>query len=234
MVHGQVNGLKRLGLMIGHEIDLLRSYPKAKRDLSQRLAEKTDEVRAIARRFDGEFFDGDRKHGYGGFNYNPKYWEPVIPHFEAHFGRLEGKSVLDVGCAKGFMLFDMTRLIPNVKVAGLDISRYAIEHSLPEIKPHLVVGDAKSLPYASDSFDLVISINTVHNLELAECKAAIKEISRVSKGSAFITVDAYSNEIERERMMAWNLTAKTILSVDDWKSLFEEIGYEGDFFWFIP
>ena len=109
--------------MIGHEIDLLRNYPKAKRDLSERLADKTEAVRAIARRFDEEFFDGDRKHGYGGFNYNPKYWEPVIPDFEAHYGSLVGKSVLDVGCAKGFMLYDMTRLIPNLKVAGLDISR---------------------------------------------------------------------------------------------------------------
>jgi len=220
--------------MLGREIDLLRSYPKTRRDLSQRLTEKTEEVRAIARKFDQEFFDGDRKHGYGGLNYNPKYWEPVIPDFESHFGSLRGKSVLDVGCAKGFMLYDMTRLIPNVKVAGLDISRYAIENSPLAVRPHVTVGDAKSLPYPSDSFDLVISINTVHNLELAECKAAIKEISRVSKGSAFISVDAYSNELERQRMMAWNLTAKTILSVDDWKSLFEEIGYEGDFFWFIP
>lgn len=220
--------------MLGREVDLLRNYPKAKRDLNERIAEKTDEVRAVARKFDQEFFDGDRKHGYGGFHYHPRYWEPVIPDFEAHFGSLEGKHVLDVGCGKGFMLYDISRLVHDVKVAGLDISRYAIEHGLAEVRPHLVVGDAKSLPYASNSFDLVISINTVHNLELGECKNAIREISRVSKGSAFITVDAYSNEDEKERMMAWNLTAKTILSVDDWKTLFEEVGYEGDFFWFIP
>lgn len=220
--------------MIGQEIDLLRNYPKAKRDLDGRLAEKTEQVRAVARRFDQEFFDGNRKYGYGGFNYNPKYWEPVIPDFEAHFGNLQGKHVLDVGCAKGFMLYDFSRLVKDVRVAGLDISRYAIEQSLAEVKPYLVVGDARSLPYATSSFDLVISINTVHNLELDDCKAAIREICRVSKGRAFITVDAYSNEVEKERMMAWNLTAKTILSVDEWKTLFEEVGYEGDFFWFIP
>ncbi len=234
MAHGQVNGVKGFGVMLGQEVDLLKNYPKAKRDLNERVAEKTDQVRAIAREFGQEFFDGDRKHGYGGFNYNPKYWEPVIPDFEAHFGSLEGKHVLDVGCAKGFMLYDMSRLVKDVRISGLDISRYAIENSLAEVKPHLVVGDAKALPYASDSFDLVISINTVHNLELVECKAAIREISRVSKGSAFITVDAYSNDDEKERMMAWNLTAKTILSVVDWKTLFEEVGYEGDFYWFIP
>lgn len=220
--------------MLGREIDLLRNYPKANRNLDQRLAEKTEDVRKIARQFDREFFDGDRKHGYGGFSYNPRFWEPVIPDFEDHFGALVGKSILDVGCAKGFMLFDLKRLVPGINVMGLDISPYAIEHSLPEVKPNLVVGNAKSLPFASGAFDVVISINTVHNLELQECKQAIKEIWRVSKGSAFLTVDAYSNDEERERMMAWNLTAKTILSVDDWKTLFEEVGYEGDFFWFIP
>ncbi len=234
MAHGEVDGFEGACLMLGREIDLLRNYPKANRNLDQRLAEKTDDVRNIARQFDREFFDGDRKHGYGGFSYNPRFWEPVIPDFQEHFGELAGKTVLDVGCAKGFMLFDLKRLVPGVNVMGIDISAYAIENSLPEVKSNLVIGNAISLPFASKAFDVVISINTVHNLELQECKQAIKEIWRVSKGSAFLTVDAYSNEEERERMMAWNLTAKTILSVDDWKTLFEEVGYEGDFFWFIP
>jgi ubiquinone/menaquinone biosynthesis C-methylase UbiE len=132
------------------------------------------------------------------------------------------------------MLYDIKRLIPSAEVTGLDISKYAIENSMPEVRSNLVVGNANSLPFASNAFDLVISINTVHNLELKECKEAIQEISRVSKGAAFLTVDAFSTEEERERMMAWNLTAKTILSIDDWKTLFQEIGYEGDFFWFIP
>jgi SAM-dependent methyltransferase len=220
--------------MLGREIDLLRMYPRASRNLDERLASKTEEIREIARRFDRDFFDGDRKHGYGGFSYNPKYWEPVIPDFVKHFGPLDGKSILDVGCAKGFMLYDIKRLMPSAEVTGIDISKYAIENSMPEVRSNLVVGNANSLPFASNAFDLVISINTVHNLELKECKEAIQEISRVSKGAAFLTVDAFSTEEERERMMAWNLTAKTILSVDDWKTLFQEIGYEGDFFWFIP
>jgi SAM-dependent methyltransferase len=234
MAHGQVDGCKESCIMLGREIDLLRMYPRASRNLDERLASKTEEIREIARRFDRDFFDGDRKHGYGGFSYNPKYWELVIPDFVKHFGPLDGKSILDVGCAKGFMLYDIKRLIPSAEVTGIDISKYAIENSMPEVRSSLVVGNANSLPFASNAFDLVISINTVHNLELKECKEAIQEISRVSKGAAFLTVDAFSTEEERERMMAWNLTAKTILSVDDWKTLFQEIGYEGDFFWFIP
>jgi ubiquinone/menaquinone biosynthesis C-methylase UbiE len=219
---------------MGIAIDLLRNYPKTARNLDERAAEKTEEVRAVAREFGEEFFDGDRKYGYGGFNYNSKYWSPVIPDFQYHFGPLTGRSVLDVGCAKGFMLYDLVRLVPDVHVAGIDVSDYAIQNSLPEVRPFLQVADARDLPFETNSFDVVISINTVHNLELEECKKALREISRVSQDHSFITVDAYSNEEERERMMAWNLTAKTILSVEDWVSLFEEVGYEGDYFWFIP
>jgi len=219
---------------MGIEIDLLRNYPKTNRDLSARQEEKSAEIREIARQFGKEFFDGDRKFGYGGFSYNPRFWEPVIPDVIHHFGSLENKSVLDVGCAKGFMLYDIKRYSPSTEIRGIDVSEYAINNAIPEIKENLMVADAKSLPFEDSSFDLVISINTIHNLDLEDCKLALREITRVSRGNAFLTVDAYNNREEEERMMAWNLTAKTILSVDDWKSLFEEVGYEGDYFWFIP
>lgn len=132
------------------------------------------------------------------------------------------------------MLFDFKRLVPDLVISGIDISEYAISQALPEVRDSLLVANAKDLPFKDDSFDLVVSINTVHNLELEECKLAIKEISRVGKGKSFITVDSYSNDDERERMFAWNLTAKTILSNSDWLTLFDEVGYEGDYGWFTP
>jgi SAM-dependent methyltransferase len=234
VVHGEIYGCEGVGLDMGAEIDLLQHYPKTSRNLEARVADKSDEIRAIAREFGEEFFDGDRKFGYGGFRYDQKYWSPVIPDFEAHFGSLSGKSVLDVGCAKGFMLHDLQRLVPGVEVAGIDISTYAIQNSLPEVKQFLQVADATDLPFKDKSFDVVISINTIHNLDLENCKQALREISRVSKGRSFVTVDAYSNDEEQARMLAWNLTAKTILSVEDWIELFDEVRYEGDYFWFIP
>jgi SAM-dependent methyltransferase len=234
VVHSEIDDPERAGLDVGIEVDLLRNYPKASRDLTTRLKTKSGEVRAIARQFGQEFFDGDRKHGYGGFSYDSKYWSPVIPDFEQHFGPLTNKSLLDVGCAKGFMLYDLTRLVPGIQVAGIDISDYAIQNSVPEMRPHLQVADAKNLPFEDDNFDVVISINTIHNLDLEDCKEALREISRVSRGKSFVTVDAFSSEEERTRMMAWNLTAKTILSVEEWVELFHEVGYEGDYFWFIP
>lgn len=219
---------------MGIEIDLLENYPKTKRDLKQRANEKTQEDRNIARKFGKEFFDGDRKHGYGGFNYMSRFWQPVIPTFIKHFNLNENSKVLDVGCAKGFMLFDMKEAIPNITIEGIDISSYAIENAKEEIKQFLRVGNAKELPYEDNSFDVVISINTIHNLEKKECAKALEEIQRVSRGKSFITVDAYRNEEEKEAMYAWNLTAKTIMSVDEWIAFFEEVGYTGDYYWFIP
>ncbi len=219
---------------MGIEIELLKNYPKTKRDLKERAESKTEEDRAIARQFGKDFFDGDRNHGYGGFGYMSRFWQPVIPTFKEHFNLDSNSKVLDVGCAKGFMLFDMRELIPNITVRGIDISSYAIENSKEEVKEFLSVADARVLPFEDNSFDVVISINTIHNLERDECAKALQEIERVSRGKSFITVDAYRNDEEKEAMYAWNLTAKTIMSVDEWMAFFDEVGYTGDYYWFIP
>ena len=219
---------------MGLEIDLLVNYPRTKRNVEDRGATKTEEDRAIARRFGKEFFDGDRRHGYGGFGYQPRFWQPVIPTFREHFGLSAASTVLDVGCAKGFMLHDMAELIPGITVRGVDVSDYAVENAIEDMKPHLRVADARELPFPDKSFDVVISINTVHNLERDDLARALREITRVSRGGAYVTVDAYRDEAERQRMYAWNLTAKTIMHVDEWKAFFAEVGYTGDYYWFVP
>ncbi len=219
---------------MGQEIDLLVNYPKTKRNLEERLVAKNEVDRDIARQFGREFFDGDRNQGYGGFKYMARFWQPVVPTFKDYWQLTGNSSLLDVGCAKGFMLHDLAELIPGITVKGIDVSQYAIEHAMDDIKPHVQVANATQLPFADKSFDVVISINTVHNLERAECGRALQEIERVSRGKSFITVDAYRNAEEKERMYAWNLTAKTIMSVDEWIVFFKEIGYTGDYFWFIP
>jgi len=219
---------------MGIEIDLLKNYPKTTRNVKERGSVKTEEDRAIARQFGKEFFDGDRRHGYGGFNYNPRFWQLVIPTFRNHFNLSADSSVLDVGCAKGFMLHDMAALIPGITVKGIDISEYSIENTIESMKHHVQVADAKALPFEDNYFDVVISINTVHNLEKDECGKALQEIERVSNERSFITVDAYHNNEEKEAMLSWNLTGKTIMHVDEWKMFFDEIGYSGDYYWFIP
>ena len=219
---------------MAYEIDLLRNYPKTKRDPKARAAEKTDQDRIIAREYGRDFFDGDRKTGYGGYNYHARFWQPVVPDFVSHFKLDKNSSLLDIGCAKGFMLYDFMQLVPGIKVAGIDVSEYAIANAIEQTKPFLQVADARKLPFPDKSFDVVISITTLHNLGRDELIVALKEIERVKKIGSFITVDAFRNNEEKELMLAWNLTAKTILHVDEWKELFQEAGYTGDYFWFMP
>jgi SAM-dependent methyltransferase len=219
---------------MSHEVDLLVNYPRPKRNVAERGESKTEEDRRIARQFGRDFFDGDRRHGYGGFNYHPRFWQPVVPTLREHFNLGAGSSLLDVGCGKGFMLHDLAELIPGITVKGIDISPYAIEHAIEDMKPHVQVGDARKLPFPDKSFDVVISINTIHNLNRDDCAQALREIDRVTRRGAFVTVDAYRGADERERMLAWNLTAQTIMHVDEWKAFFAESRYSGDYYWFIP
>jgi SAM-dependent methyltransferase len=221
-------------MTLGKEINLLKHYPQSKRDVSGRLDSKTEEDRRIAQKFGKEFFDGSRKHGYGGFSYNPRFWQPVIPTFKEYYNLDKNSKILDIGCAKGFMLYDFQKEILGIAVKGIDISKYAIENAQDEVKDYLQVADARRLPFDDNSFDLVISITTLHNLNKEDMKVALKEIMRVTKKDAFITLDAYRNEEEEKAMKAWNLTALTMMHVDEWKSFFTEVNYSGDYYWFIP
>jgi len=220
--------------MTGKEINLLKKYPRTFRDIKKRLEEKTENHRSIARKFGREFFDGDRKVGYGGFNYNPKYWTFVVKDICEYYGLEAGHKILDVGCAKGFMLYDFLNFNSKLDVYGIDISNYAVTNAIQSLKGKLKVGNATKLPYKDNYFDLVISINTLHNLEGREIITAFKEIERVTKKNSYVVLDAYSNNQEKEELMNWNLTARTIKHVDDWRKFFKEINFNGDYYWFKP
>ena len=219
---------------MGVEINLLENYPHTQRDISGRLICKTKEDQKIACQFGKEFFDGSRNHGYGGFYYNARFWKNVVPAFQQHWNLINGDSVLDIGCAKGFMIYDMQLLIQGLQVSGIDISEYAIDSAKEEVKNFCKVANATDLPFADKSIDVSISITTLHNLEEKELVRALLEIERVTKRGSFITLDAYRNNEERDRMEAWNLTAKTVMHVDEWRQFFNDIGYTGDYYWFIP
>ena len=132
-------------MTVGKEIDLLQSYPKANRDPTSRADVKTEEDRMIAREFGRKFFDGDRRHGYGGFSYNPRFWSPVCPDFINHFGIKGGAKILDVGCAKGFMLVDFLKADPTLVVRGIDVSEQAVAEGHEDVREYLDVGDASNL-----------------------------------------------------------------------------------------
>jgi SAM-dependent methyltransferase len=217
---------------MGREINLLKKYPRTIRKVKFRKKLKNNKSIKTASKFGREYFDGSRANGYGGYYYHPKYWSGVVNDFKNYYKLNEKSKILDIGCAKGFMLYEFKKILPKVYVRGIDVSSYAIKNAKPEVKRFLKLGNAIKLPFKNNFFDLVISINTIHNLSKKKCLIALAEINRVSKKNAFITVDAFSNEIEKKKISMWNLTAKSIFHVDEWINLFQNAGYKGDYYWF--
>ena len=216
------------------EINLLARYPVSK-GRNQLRPEVLEADRQIAKQFGREYFDGPRTQGYGGYSYHERFWTGVAEDLRDAYGIGAGTRVLDVGCGKGFLLHDLRRVAPGVEVAGLDISAYAIEHAMQDVKPFLKQGTAASLPYADASFDVVISINTLHNLPLDQCKQAIREIERAKRpgGHAYLQVDSWFTEEQHRAFENWQLTALTYFDCETWVKLFEECGYTGDYYWTI-
>ena len=220
---------------MGQEIDLLDQYPRSKRPIDERAKLVTDEHRRIARQFAFDYFDGDRLTGYGGYNYHPRFWQATVQRFRDHYRLAPNASVLDVGCGKGFMLHDFHELMPDLHVAGIDrISRYAIEDALAVGQTPTSLWAMPSRTAASGQVPsiLIISINTIHNLPHGECrrKRSLREIERVCKSDAFITVDAWRNDDEQRRMLQWNLTAADVHERRRLEErVFADEGYTGDY-----
>ncbi len=214
------------------EINLLERYPKGKRNVQKREFAKTDEVIAISRQYGEQYFDGERMYGYGGYRYDGR-WIPIAEDIVAHYGLKPGDRVLDVGCAKGFLVKDLMIVCPGLEAFGLDISEYALMNCEPETIGRLHLGSCEKMPFPDASFDAVIAINTVHNLPRRECVQAVREIQRLAPGKGYIQVDSYRDEREKELFLDWVLTAHTHYEPEGWKQLFDEAGYTGDYFWTI-
>jgi protein-L-isoaspartate(D-aspartate) O-methyltransferase len=200
-----------------------------KRDYVGRVLERDKaEVAEIACRFDKEYWDGERSTGYGGYRYDGR-WRPVAEAMARHYNLQPGATILDVGCGKGFLLYEFTQVVPGAKVAGIDVSRYAIENAKPEVQPFLQVGSAVELPFADRSFDFVVTLNTLHNLYNYELFSALKEIERVGRGAKHVIVEAYRNEREKVNLLYWQLTCRAFCTPREWEWWFSQAGYTGDY-----
>jgi ubiquinone/menaquinone biosynthesis C-methylase UbiE len=214
------------------EIDLLRALPKPKRNIQKRKDAKDPAVIAAAREYGEKYFDGPREYGYGGYRYDGR-WIPVSRDIVAHFNLRPGMRILDVGCAKGFLVKDLMKVCPGLEVFGLDISYYALMHCELEVVGRLHLGTAERLPFPDRSFDCVLCINAVHDLPRPRALGALQEIERVSGGRAFVQVDSFYTIEQKEIFESWVLTAQYYDFPDGWKKLFQEAGYSGDYFWTI-
>jgi len=214
------------------EINLLRRYPKAKRNIEKRTSAQSEENIRIAREYGREYFDGARDTGYGGYRYDGR-WVAIAEDMVEHWGLKPGDRVLDVGCAKGFLVKDLMKACPGIEPFGVDISEYALLHCEPEVVGRLHLGNCLRMPFPDNSFSAVAAINVVHNLERAECIRAVREIERLAPGRGYIQVDSYRNDREKEIFLSWVLTARTHYDPAGWRQLFEEAGYTGDYSWTI-
>ncbi len=214
------------------EIDLLRALPKVKRNIQKRKDAKDPAVVAISRQYGEMYFDGPRDYGYGGYRYDGR-WIPVARDIVAHFNLKPGMRVLDVGCAKGFLVKDLMAVCPGLEAFGLDISLYALMNCEPEVVGRLHLGTAERLPFPDNSFDCVLSLNTVHNFPRPRAIKVLQEIERLSGGRAFVQVDSYHTPQQKEIFESWVLTAEFYDYPDGWKALFRDAGYSGDYYWTI-
>ena len=217
---------------MGKEIDLLRALPKTKRNIEKRAEEKDARVVEISRQYAREYFDGERKYGYGGYRYDGR-WRPVARDIIQHFGLKPGMRLLDIGCAKGFLVKDLMLECPGLEAFGLDVSHYALMNCEKEVVGRLHLGSAESLPFPDGSFNCVLSLNTIHNLARDRAVVAMREIQRVSGGRAFVQVDSYRTPEEREIAVSWIITARFHDYPDGWLKVYKEAGYTGDYYWTI-
>jgi len=214
------------------EINLLAKLPRGKRNVCARAEAKSAEIVAISREYGELYFDGPRTYGYGGYRYDGR-WIPVAEDIVSHFKLKPGDRILDVGCAKGFLVKDLLKVCPGLEVYGLDISEYALMKCEPEVVGRLHLGNATKLPFPDNSFSAVISLNTVHNLERSELITALREIERLAPGRGFVQVDSYRTPEQKTLFEEWVLTAKFHDYPDGWVRLFEEAGYTGDYYWTV-
>lgn len=212
------------------QVDLLRSLPRTKRNIKKREQNKTEQHISISCQFGADYFDGSRDYGYGGYYYDGR-WKSVARDIVQHFKLKRNSKVLDVGCGKGFLVKDLVDI--GMDAYGIDISRYALNNAPKEISNRLTLGSCDELPFEDKSFDCVISINTIHNLDRDGCVKSCREIERLAPGMGFIQVDSFNNKKQKEIFESWVLTAKFYDYPSGWIKVFNEAKYTGYWYWTI-
>ena len=204
-------------------------HNSTKRNYVERMMNEKSKCMVEAKKYDKNYWDGDRKYGYGGYKYIPNRWKSVAASLIKTYNLNENSKLLDIGCGKGFLLYEIKKILPKIEIKGIDYSRYAILNSKSEIKNYLSVKKAQDKFDCADKyFDLVISIGCLHNLEIFDLSKSLKEIQRISKNS-YILVESFRNEKELFNLQCWALTCQSFFNVEEWVWLFNNFGYTGDY-----
>ncbi len=208
---------------------VMKLHKSTKRDYVQRVVDHDKaECATVAIQYGKDYWDGDRRFGYGGYKYDGR-WRQIAAAMAKHYGIKPGHRILDVGCGKGFLMYEFTQEVPGVEVAGIDISEYAAENAKEEVRPFIKLASATKLPFPDKSFDFVVSITTLHNLYNYELRSALQEIERVGRGAKHIIVESYRNEREKANLLYWQLTCRSFYTPKEWEWFMKESGYTGDY-----
>ncbi len=203
-------------------------HTSTKRDYLKRMLDKKVSCMKIAKKFGKEYWDGNRRYGYGGYKYIPNRWSRVAKEIISHYKLKSGSKILDVGCGKGFLLWEMLKIQPNLKIYGFDISKYAIRKSFKHENIKLFCHKAeKKFPFKNKYFDLVISLGTLHNLNIEDLKKSLQEIERTGK-KKYVMIESYRNDKELFNLQCWALTCKSFFSKGEWEWILKEFKYKGD------
>ena len=204
-------------------------HQSTERDYLARMMDQKVHCMKIAKQYEEDYWDGDRRYGYGGYNYIPGRWKSVAEALIKNYNLKSGSKVLDVGCGKGFLLYEMKLLIPELDIKGIDISEHGLKNAKKEVKPFLKKLKAQdSLPFEDNEFDLVISLGTLHNLRLFDLEKSLKEIERVGR-QAYVMLESYRNEKELFNLQCWALTAESFFDEEEWVWLYNHFNYTGDY-----
>lgn len=215
---------------MGRLLNIVTPLHKAtKRNYIDRMVDDKVHCMLKAKEYEFDYWDGDRRYGYGGYKYMPGHWKPVAEQLIKIYDLKSNAKILDVGCGKGFLLYELKCLLPDAKVTGFDISRHGLANAKEEIRDNLFRYRAQDrYPWGDDSFDLVISLGCLHNLRIFELETALKEIERIGKNK-YIMVESYRNEQELFNLQCWALTAESFFDVGEWIWLYNHFGYTGDY-----
>ena len=214
-------------------LDLINKLHKStKKDYLKRVNDKKFpkyKSAALAKKWGYNYWDGDRRINYGGYKYIKGRLTPLAKKIIKHYKLKNNMKILDVGCGKGYLIYEIKKILPEIDVYGFDISKYAKKNAKKEIKKKIKLGSAEKLPYKNNFFDLVISINTLHNLEIDKLFKSINEINRVAKKNKYICVESYRNEKEKMNLLYWQVTCEAFFNIDEWKWIFKTNNYKGDY-----
>jgi SAM-dependent methyltransferase len=204
-------------------------HKATKRDYLARMIDEKVHCMLKAKEYEYDYWDGDRRYGYGGYRYMPDRWTPVAQALIDTYGLKHDAKILDVGCGKAFLLYELKKLLPEAEIVGFDISKHGLAEAKEEIRDSLMIYKAQDrYPWGDKHFDLVISLGCLHNLRLFELQIALSEIERVGK-QGYVMLESYRNELEQFNLQCWALTCESFFDTAEWIWLYRHFGYTGDY-----